>query len=118
MKKIKHYLQLWDGIWSIPLAFTLFVLTGLAGQAYFGLGFAAYDPAIFQAALVAAGLLVFFNAIVWLGMYMNFRQLYRFYRDHSTHAFNTLTPCQKLCVLSAVYAGYLLALLLLTLHLA
>ena len=114
MKNFKHYLQLWDGIWSIPLSTIVFFAIGELGQYYFGAGFSFYEPSVFQAAILAAAMLILFNAIIWLGIYMNFRGLYRFYVTDSKLIFLKLTPWQKLRILFFVYFSFLLALLLLT----
>lgn len=85
MKKLKHWLLLYDGIWSIPLALLMFVLCGTVIQWFFAdplypentPGF--YDPSFIQAAFFASAMLVFVNFAAWLGLYFNFRGVWRYY---------------------------------------
>lgn len=78
MKKIKYYLQLIDGVWSLPLLFTFFWFTGVFLQAIFGYTTGFYDTSIIQPLFLAVGIVVgATNFAVW-GMYFTFRGLYRY----------------------------------------
>lgn len=87
-KRIKHIrfmLQLWDGVWSIPLAALLFLGSGYLLQWIFtdpvsgqgGPGF--YDPSFIQAGFYASLMCVFVNTVAWWGLYFNFRAVWRYY---------------------------------------
>jgi len=135
-------MQLWDGIWSVPIAFSLFIFVAIIGQQLFGVGVGFYDPSFWQAALLAAGELIFFNIIVFLGLYFNFRHVWRYYKgEHSNYAkdkaqyrrtgyltvhdaqeeifnkskddFNFLKPWQRILVLLFLYCFYIAVLVIL-----
>lgn len=111
LKKLKFHLQLWDGLWSIPLMFAAFVLFGVGIQHVFPqAGF--YDPSFLQAAVYATAILLFMNTTVWVMMYLNWRGLWRYYKgrkidgqviNESKKDFETLRPWQKISVLLFVY---------------
>ena len=111
LKSIKYRLQLFDGLWSIPLAFLAFMYGGYLSSAYFG------DPLIsiqyLQQVLMAAMILVFANFVVFLGINFNFRQLQKdFYsKELRYYAKAQLTPWQKIKLYFAVYFGLLVSFL-------
>lgn len=77
-KKIKYYLQLADGVWSVPVALGVFWFAGILMQKYFGYGTGSYDPAFIQPLFLAIGIVIgATNASVW-GLYFTFRGLYRY----------------------------------------
>lgn len=79
LKKAWYYLQLLDGIWSVPLGFFLFFLVGYGLTMLFGNGVGAYDPSFVQPLFLAIVIVIgALNAAVW-GLYFNFRGLYRFF---------------------------------------
>ncbi len=117
IKHIKTWLQLWDGVWSIPLAIAAFVSLGIAGQLVFGEGFAFYDPSIVQAGFLAAALLILFNLVTWLGLWFNFRTVFKYYRIYSKQDFKKLQPWQRIASLLFLYIFYFAALVMLTIHL-
>jgi len=112
IKSIKYKLQLFDGLWSIPLAFVAFTAFGYISSVYFG------DPLIsieyLQQVLMAALILVFANFVVFLGINFNFRQLQKdFYsKDLKYYAKTEITTWQKIKLYLLVYFGFLLSLLL------
>ena len=75
IKSLKYRLQLFDGLWSIPLAFIVFMYAGYLSANYFG------DPLIsiqyLQQVLMAAMILILANFVVFLGINFNFRALQR-----------------------------------------
>jgi hypothetical protein len=127
MKKFKVLLQLWDGIWSIPLAMFSFLFVGVALQYFFtdpndpqgGPGF--YDPSFLQAAFYGAAMLVFINFVAWMGIYFNFRGLFRYYKgtknadgtvtNLSKEDFKALKPWQRIVLLLFLYLFFSLDLL-------
>ncbi len=112
LKSIKYKLQLFDGLWSIPLAFVAFTAFGYISSVYFG------DPLIsieyLQQVLMAALILVFANFVVFLGINFNFRSLQKdFYsRDLKLFSKMELTSWQKIKLYLLVYFGFLLSFLL------
>lgn len=112
LKSIKYRLQLFDGLWSIPLAFIAFTYFGYLSTEYFG------DPIIsiqyLQQVLMAALILVFANFVVFLGVNFNFRKLQKdFYSKELKHyASMELNSWQKIKLYLLVYFGFLLSFLL------
>jgi hypothetical protein len=119
-KKLKFHLQLWDGLWSIPVTMGAFCGVGLLLQWLFtnrddpqgGPGF--YDPSYLQAGFYASAMQVFINSTVFLVIYFNFRRLRHYLtgrKDKATGVitndskidFDALQPWQRLFVLFAVY---------------
>lgn len=112
LKSIKYRLQLFDGLWSIPLAFVAFTVFGYISSTYFG------DPLIsieyLQQVLMAGLILVFANFVVFLGINFNFRALQKdFYsKELKYYAKMELTSWQKIKLYLFVYFGFLLSFLL------
>ena len=78
MKKFKYYLQLVDGIWSIPLAILTFWIIGVLLTAIFGFSVGTYDIGFIQPLFLAAAVVIgATNVAVW-GMYFTFRGLYHY----------------------------------------
>lgn len=117
IRKIKYWLQLWDGVWSIPLSFLLFVLMGIVGETILGEGFAFYDPSILQAGLLASALIILFNMVAWLGIWFNFRGIFHYYLIYSKNDFKKLREWQRLLFLVFLYVFYFSVLTLLTIRL-
>jgi hypothetical protein len=111
MKRIIRKLQLFDGVWSIPLAFIAFTFFGYLSSAYFG------DPLIsieyLQQVLLAALILVFANFVVFLGINFNFRNLQKsFYsKELKQYAGMELNSWQRIKLYLFVYFGLLLSFL-------
>jgi hypothetical protein len=112
LKSIKYRLQLFDGLWSVPLAFVAFTAFGYISSVYFG------DPLIsieyLQQVLLASLILVFANFVVFLGINFNFRKLQKdFYSKELKHIANIeLNSWQKIKLYLLVYFGFLLSFLL------
>jgi hypothetical protein len=113
LKSIKYRLQLFDGLWSVPLAFFVFIYAGYLSSTYFG------DPLIsiqyLQQVLMAAMILILSNFVVFLGINFNFRTLQKdFYSKELRHYANMeLTSWQKIKLYLLVYFGLLLAFIVL-----
>jgi hypothetical protein len=111
IKSLRYRLQLFDGLWSIPLAFFAFMVFGYLSARYFG------DPLIsieyLQQVLMAAMILVFANFVVFLGINFNFRQLQKdFYsKELKYYAGMELNSWQKIKLYLFVYFGLLLSFL-------
>jgi len=117
MRKIIKWLLRWDVVWSAPLAFIVFIAFAHLGECVFGLGFGGYDPALYQAAIYAGGVIVLFNGIIWFGMYMNWRSLYRYYLNDAIVDFQNLQPWLKISLLILSYWLYFSVLLIVFLKL-
>lgn len=111
LKSIKYRLQLFDGLWSVPIAFLAFMYGGYLSATYFG------DPLIsiqyLQQVLMAAMILVFANFVIFLGINFNFRNLQKeFYsKELSRSAKMQLNSWQRIKLYLAVYFGLLLSFL-------
>ena len=110
-KLIKYRLQLFDGLWSIPLGFLAFMYAGNLSLTYFG------DPLIsiqyLQQVMMAGLILVFANFVVFLGIRFNFRSLQKdFYSKELKYLASTeLTSWQKIKLYLLVYFGLFLSFL-------
>jgi hypothetical protein len=120
LKRLKFHLQLWDGIWSIPLTMVSFIAMGVLIQHFFtnpgdpqgGPGF--YDPSFLQAAFYASCMQVFVNTMVWFGVYFNWRHVWRYYKgkrkddgtieNKSKNDFDNLTPWRRIVLLLSLYS--------------
>jgi hypothetical protein len=78
LKKVKFYLQLVDGIWSVPLAFFMFWLVGLFLTYVFGYTTGTYDPGFIQPLFLASAVVIGATNVAVFGMYFTFRGLYRY----------------------------------------
>jgi len=112
MKKILHWLEKWDVVWSAPLAFVAFIAFAWFIQPLFGDSFGSYDPAMYQAAIYAVGVTILFNGAIWAGMWFNWRALYRYYLSKAIEDFQKLESWQRLLIVFAFYWLYFFALLL------
>lgn len=78
MKKLKFYLQHLDGVWSFPLAISIFWLFGLLLNSFGGYGVGTYDPGFIQPLFLAVGVVIgATNFAVW-GLYFTFKGIYRY----------------------------------------
>lgn len=111
-KSLKYRLQLFDGLWSIPLSFAAFTYFGYLSSTYFG------DPLIsieyLQQVLLASLILVFANFVVFLGINFNFRNLQKeFYsKELRQSAKMTITTWQRIKLYLLVYFAFLFSFLL------
>lgn len=78
MKKIKFWLQHIDGIWSVPLSFLLFWITGLVLTSVLGYGTGTYDPGFIQPLFLATAIVIGATNVAVLGVYFTFRGIYRY----------------------------------------
>lgn len=119
LKKAKFLLQLWEGIWSVPIAMLSFLVFGVLLQWVFTNpddpqgtpGF--YDPSFLQVAFYATAMQVFINFVVWLGFYFNFRGIWRYYIgykdeggkvvNNSKEDFLNILPWQRIALLLSLY---------------
>ena len=78
LKKAWYYLQLVDGVWSVPLMFLIFWVVGLVLQLFFGFGTGIYDPSFIQPLFLAGAIVIGATNIAVGGLYFTFRGLYRY----------------------------------------
>jgi hypothetical protein len=109
IKGLRYKLELFDGFWSIPLAFILFAVSGTVSVAYFG--DAIISTEYVQYIVLAALIMVFANFVVFLGIRFNFRALQReIYNKEVKYEINTyLTTWQKVVLYLLLYAFYFAA---------
>jgi hypothetical protein len=110
-KLIRYNLQLFDGLWSIPIAFALFIIAGTLSAEYFG--DALISTEYVQYIVLASLIMVFANFITFLGIRFNFKALQReVYSKEIKHELNTyLTTWQKVVLYLLLYAFYFAAFL-------
>jgi hypothetical protein len=108
-KKLRYKLELFDGFWSIPLAFLVFAISGTVSVAYFG--DALISTEYIQYIVLAAMVMVFANFVVFLGIRFNFRALQKeIYNKEVKYEINTyLTTWQKVVLYLLLYSFYFAA---------
>jgi hypothetical protein len=108
-KSLRYKLELLDGLWSIPLAFLVFAISGTVSVAYFN--DAIISTEYIQYIVLAALVMVFANFVVFLGIRFNFRALQReIYNKEVKYEINTyLTTWQKVVLYLLLYAFYFAA---------
>ena len=113
LKKFIYKLQLFDGVWSVPLSVLFFLLVGKLSYEYFG-DTPLISTEYLQLVMLAAVILIFANFVVFLGIRFNFRNLQKeFYSKEMRHlAGMELTSWQKIKLYLFVYFGFLVSFLL------
>lgn len=106
MNKLIKLLRLWDGLWSVPAAFITFLMFEDLGRILFGAGLGAYDPAVFQAALIAAVVMIFTNTAVQLALKFNFPALWESYHTSFAETFHELSATQKVVLTVFMYCFF------------
>lgn len=108
-KELVRALYVWDGIWSLPLSFCVYLGVAFFGQLRFGESWASYSPSILHGAVTAAMILIGFNFITLLGLYFNFKGIFDFITGPDFKgAFKELTPWQKILLSLLFYLSFLL----------
>jgi hypothetical protein len=112
MKKLIKKLQMFDGLWSIPIAFFVFLLAGSYSAEYFGDGLISTE--YIQQVLLAALVMIFANFVVFLGAFFNFRGLQNYFysKDAKAELEYSSTPWQRIVLYLVVYFGLFLSFLL------
>lgn len=127
MKKIIYYLQLLDGIWTVPLGFFIFFFVGLILSSVFGLAVGQYDMAFIQPLFLAGTIVVgATNMAVW-GLFFTFKGLYKYLYGYaaptgiivndSKNDFSKLEPIQKICVALFSFCFFVVCILVVYLNL-
>ena len=127
MKKVIYYLQLLDGIWTVPLGFFIFFFVGLTLSSAFGMAVGQYDMAFIQPLFLAGTIVVgATNMAVW-GLFFTFKGLYRYLYGYvsetgltvndSKNDFSKLQPIQKICVALFSFCFFVVCILVVYLNL-
>ena len=111
IKKLRYKLELFDGFWSIPIAFLIFSVSGTLSYQYFG--DALISTEYIQYVILAGLIMVFANFIVFMGIRFNFRSLQReiYSRDIKEELKTSLTTWQKISLYLLLYFAYFAAFL-------
>lgn len=78
MKKLKYFIQKWDGLWSVPLAFFIFYYAGVLLTTYFGYGTGSYDPGFLQPLFLAAVVVIGATNAGVLGLYFTVKGIHNY----------------------------------------
>jgi hypothetical protein len=110
-KSLRYNLELFDGLWSIPIAFALFIIAGTLSAEYFG--DALISTEYVQYIVLASLIMVFANFITFLGIRFNFKTLQReiYSKEIKCEINNSLTTWQKVVLYLLLYAFYFAAFL-------
>jgi hypothetical protein len=102
-KSALYKMQLFDGLWSIPLAFAVFIVAGGVSVHYFN--DAIISTEYMQYVALAAVIMVIANFVIFLGIRFNFRELQRqvYSKEMKQDFRNSLTTWQKLLLYFGVY---------------
>lgn len=106
-KKLKFFLQLRDGLWSVPLAFFIYVFVGIGLGWLFGYGTGTYDPGFIHPLFLAVA--VVFGAVnsASITLYFGMRGLHRYIWgekkdgqlvNQSKEDFKSLQPWQRIII--------------------
>lgn len=111
LRKLKYRLELFDGFWSIPIAFLIFSVSGTLSYEYFG--DALISTEYIQYVILAGLIMVIANFIVFMGIRFNFRSLQReiYSRDIKQELKTSLTTWQKISLYLLLYFAYFAAFL-------
>ncbi len=125
-KRIRRFLIVWDGLWSIPFTFLAFMGFTYWGEwmwppevnpdgSLSGGGFAGMNPEYIQKLLYAAVIMVGINLAAWLAIFFNFHKVWDYYLGDSGKDFQSLSPQTKICLVILLYFAFYLSGLLLVL---
>lgn len=103
---------MWDGLWTIPLVFFLFLLAGSYSAEYFGDGLISTE--YIQQVILAVLIMTIGNFIVFLGGFLNFRGLQKYFysKEAKAEVEYSSTPWQRIVLYLCVYFGLFLLFLL------
>lgn len=105
-------IKLWPELWAVPLVLMAIILSPYFLR-WMDPTAATYDAGVLQIYIFAALGLTLGNALVWLGIRLNFFGMYRFYARDFRLTFNNLSGGQKICALLALYSVLLFCFVLL-----
>ncbi|HUM50477.1 MAG TPA: hypothetical protein PK431_01635 [Chitinophagales bacterium] len=126
MKKLFYFIQLIDGVWSVPLGFFIFFFVGLLLSTAFGMAVGQYDLAFIQPLFLAGTVVVGATNMSTIGLYFTFRTIFKYlygdFKNGSIHNqskldFHNLSNLQKLCVSLFLFVFFVAAILIVFLSL-
>lgn len=109
IERVVSFLIRWDGIWSVPLLLLVWIGFLYAGEYFWGNDFGGMTPSYYHAVIYAMAVLVSLNFAAWLGIRLNHKTVWDFYRYQYKLTFDSLTNVQKLCALLFLYSLYMLS---------
>ena len=125
MKNFFRFLQLRDGIWSLPLAFAAFWCYGIVSGWLFGYGTGSYDPAFLQPLFLAILIVIGATNAAVLGIYFTFRGLHRYlygkykkvytskiWQNQSKEDWKKLSEWQRFLIVFVTFFLFLFAIIL------
>jgi hypothetical protein len=77
-KKIKYFLEKYDGIWSIPLSISIFYFSGYILSEVFGTQTGTYDPGFIQPLFLSATIVIGAVNVGVIGLYFTIRGFHNF----------------------------------------
>jgi hypothetical protein len=109
---MKKFLEKFDGLWALPLAFALFIFAGYALQELGGLGTGSYDIAFIQPLFLATAVVIgATNAAVW-GLYFTFRDVHKWlYGQRGRSEFRTMDKYTKTIISLTVFFLFFFAII-------
>lgn len=111
-RRIAHFLKENNEFWGIPLGIILFLVTPSLIQAVDPTA-AAFDAGVLHALLFALAAVFIIKGAVWLMLWADFPDLYKYLDNLFTKEFRSESPARPPLAL-AVYFMYFLALVILT----
>ena len=127
MKKIKYFLQQYESIWALPLAFCIFWLFGQIITMMFGYTVGVYDMSFMQPLFLAIAIVIGSSGASVMGMYFTFRGIYKFIygkknkqgevKNYSKDKWRELTAFQQLSMAFTVYFLFFFAVVIVYLKL-
>jgi uncharacterized protein YqhQ len=94
-KKIKYFLQKFDGVWSVPLTIAGFWLLGTILVSVFGFAAGTYDIGFFQPLFLAAGIVIGATNFGVIGVYFTLRGIHRFLYGYKHQEGYTVNHAKK-----------------------
>jgi hypothetical protein len=95
-------IELWPDLWAVP-AVIITVWVSYYAFALLDPSMGTFDMGILQACFFVAAILVTFNALVFLGIKFNQKELWGYYKDEESNSptqdLKSITPWQRLKLL-------------------
>jgi hypothetical protein len=108
--------MLWDGLWSVPLAYLMFVgYNYLLEKMWPDANMTGMSPEYINKLIYAGVVMVGMNLAAWFAIFFNFHRVWDYYLCESGKEFITLTPKQKIWFVLLLYFAFYFSGLLLVL---
>lgn len=102
--KFIHFLKVWDFVWSGPLGICIFIALSYLFVALWGPEVGVIEVAHLQRLFYVSLCMVMCNFITLMGMYMNFRKIFKSYLHDDIWC--KLTNEKKIMYITIYYFGY------------